>query len=128
METTHFIVIETSILEGCVGMHRLASSGFSRLILYLYQKQTSFLFSFSVKPVFHQKPHLCWVPNANKNRTNNMKSTCPTQIQPLCTKHELYSPGSRWVHKLFWIPICCHKMVMFVFLPIAMAQGKLYSG
>ena len=28
-------------------------------------------------PIFHQK--LCWVPNANKKETNNVKSTCPTR-------------------------------------------------
>ena len=36
------------------------------------------------------------LPNANKNNTNNMKSTCQTQSQPSRTKHEVYSTRSHW--------------------------------
>ena len=31
----------------------------------------------SLRPIFHWKQGSCWVPNANKIDTNNMKSTCP---------------------------------------------------
>ena len=32
----------------------------------------------TLKPVFHWKARSCWLPNANKIDTNNMKCTCPT--------------------------------------------------
>ena len=46
------------------------------------------------KPIFHQKPHLRWLPNVNKKKTNNMKSTCPMQTKPSRSKYEPYSTVS----------------------------------
>ena len=51
----------------------------------------------TINPIFHQKSHLRWVANAREQETNNMNSTCPTQIEPLHTQRELYSTGSCWV-------------------------------
>ena len=66
------------------------------------QKLHFFDFSFNLlskrlnrsKPIFHQQKRLHWVPNANKNETNNMKSTCPMHTQPFLTRHK---PYSTWV-------------------------------
>ena len=51
---------------------------------------------FCLKSVFHWILRLRWVPNATKNETNNMKSTCPMQTQLWCTQRHLYSTCLHW--------------------------------
>ena len=54
-------------------------------------------FLYYLKPIFHWKLGLCWVPNANKINTKNMKCTWP-----ICKKFvfgtqcNLYSTDARW--------------------------------
>ena len=50
------------------------------------------------KPIFHQKTCLRWVRNVRKKCTNNMKLTCPTQTQTLCTKYTYIPPALVGAH------------------------------
>ena len=43
-----------------------------------------------LKSIFHKKPPLHWIPNANQSETNNMKLTCPMQTQ---LEHQLALAG-----------------------------------
>ena len=53
-------------------------------------------FVYSVKPIFHWKLGLRWVPNANEINTKNMKCTWPTQEICIWYRLNLYSTDSRW--------------------------------
>ena len=55
--------------------------------------------SFRLKPIFHQKTGLRWVPDANEISTKNMKCTCPTQRPNARTLRHLYSTGN-------WVCVC----------------------
>ena len=50
----------------------------------------------TVKPIFHQKTGLRWVPDANEMYTKNMKCTCSTRKCCVGTQRNLYSTGWRW--------------------------------
>ena len=60
---------------------------------------------YTVKPVFHKKPHSRWVNFAQREQicTNNMNCKWPMQIKPLHTQRKLHSTGlhwgSRWVFR-----------------------------
>ena len=84
----------------------------------------------TLKPIFHQKTGLRWVPDANEISTKNMKCTCPTQrpnardlTQPIfhwkwglrllpnakksTHKNEMYMANARnWRHLTQKIPKC----------------------
>ena len=45
----------------------------------------------TVKPIFHLKTGLRWVPDANDIYTKNMKCTCPTRKFCVGTQRNLYS-------------------------------------
>ena len=51
--------------------------------------------SIHLKPIFHLKTGLRWVPDANEIYTKNMKCTCPTRKFCVGTQHNLYSTGLR---------------------------------
>ena len=42
-------------------------------------------------PIFHLKSCSCWLPNAIKKCTNNLKCTCPTRTQRKSAQRKLYS-------------------------------------
>ena len=97
--------------------------------------------------IFHQKPHLRWLPSSRKHETNNMKTTSPTWCQHKSYQTQLYSvglrSGLRWVHwglhwfrgssrwvclgshgvrEAFWIPTCWYwqrKMLTLGAMPNA---------
>ena len=48
-----------------------------------------------LKPIFHWKLGLRWLPNANEINTKNMKCTCPTPEFCVGTQRNLYSTGLR---------------------------------
>ena len=48
-----------------------------------------------LKPIFHLKTGLRWVPDANEIYTKNMKCTCPTPAFCVGTQRNLYSTGWR---------------------------------
>ena len=75
--------------------------------------------SCTYKPIFHQKLRLRWLLNAREQETNNMKSTCPTQTQPLRTQRELF----HWVALglAFGIIGSCWAFV-------ACVRGRVWSG
>ena len=62
-----------------------------------------------LKPIFQQKLPSCWVANTREQETNYMKSTCPTQTQPLHTQCELYITGARWALQVcvghYWLAL-----------------------
>ena len=37
----------------------------------------------TLKPVFHWKSHLCWLPSTNEIDANNTKCTCPMPAPPI---------------------------------------------
>ena len=49
----------------------------------------------NIKPIFHLKTGLRWVPDANENYTKNMKCTCPTRKIFVGTQRNLYFTGLR---------------------------------
>ena len=49
----------------------------------------------TLKPIFHLKTGLRWVPDANEIYTKNMKCTCPTRKFCVGTQRNLYSTGLR---------------------------------
>ena len=66
-----------------------------------------------VKPIFHKKTGLRWVPDANEIYTKNMKCTCPTRKFCVGTQCNLYSTGfasgknaKNWHHPTPEIPTC----------------------
>ena len=97
--------------------------------LYTYR---SLLF---LKPIFHQKTGLRWVPDANEISTKNMKCTCPTQrpnarhptppifhwelglrllpnAKKSTQKNEMYMADARnWRHLTQNIPTCWYPCV-----------------
>ena len=48
-----------------------------------------------LKPIFHLKTGLRWMPDANEIYTKNMKCTCPTPAFCVGTQRNLYSTGWR---------------------------------
>ena len=48
-----------------------------------------------LKPIFHLKTGLRWVPDANEIYTKNMKCTCPSPAFCVGTQRNLYSTGWR---------------------------------
>ena len=72
------------------------------------QHKPSIQWNMDLKPIFHQKLRARWLPNADKNESNNMKLTCPTRTTSDSAQHKLYSTylhwESRWVHRgLQWV-------------------------
>ena len=51
--------------------------------------------TFQLKPIFHWKLGLCWLPNANEIKTKNMKCTWP--VGPIAQRIERPYPHSRGV-------------------------------
>ena len=47
-----------------------------------------------LKPIFHKKTGLRWVPDANEIYTKNMKCTCSTRKCCVGTQRNLYSTGN----------------------------------
>ena len=58
---------------GATALHIAAAKGYIKVMKWV------FFLGYFLKPIFHWKTSLRWVPDANEMNTKNMKCTCPTQ-------------------------------------------------
>ena len=66
---------------------------FPRTDIHCLWAQIAVIIKLILKPIFHLKTGLRWVPDANEIYTKNMKCTCPTRQFCIGTQRNLYFTG-----------------------------------
>ena len=93
------------------------------------RRKGRFQWNTGLKPIFHRKRCLRWLPNANEIDTNNMKLHGQRKPQRQGTQRNLYSTYLRWswrwvdgvwrlVRKAFQIPTCWYSQRKIVALGV----------